>query len=317
VTKAAATTRRKQKIAIMPLVNPDGADDDTYGNSRGVLPNRDHAIGGAKAPEGKAVEVVAEALQPELYIDLHACGGTGCHVDMVLYPEPKHFTQDDYFLHKIADEMVSAGEAAGIPQKTFPLAWWGASDMNGDSTTCYHYRRFKSLVLLTENTEHNLYSYAVRDRARAGLAKLQAALAWGNRRHPKLQYPGYPNQPSAGLFDRGLVAIGKTMAARRRSRIGIWRNVRKITKLDYDLPIAPLAKTIRLEYAGERLRTGAGVQIAVRGKRKVVSARLNSRRLRKSATSGHTSWHAGAGTYTVIAIADLKPGEYLIEVEYA
>ena len=188
--------------------------------------------------------------------------------------------------------------------------------MDGDSTTCYHYRRFKSLVLLTENTEHNLYSYSVRDRARAGLAKLKAVLAWGNRRHPKLYYPGYPNQPSAGQFDRGIVAIGRTMAARRRSRIGIWRNVREFTKLDYVAPIPPLSKTIHLGYAGERLRAGAGVQIAVRGKRRVVSARLDGRRLRESVTSGHVSWQAGPATYTVVAIGDLKPGEYVIEVEY-
>jgi len=317
VSKAAATTRRKQKIVIMPNMNPDSAETDMHANAVGIQPNLDHdARGGPRSREGKALEIIARKLQPDVYVDLHACGGMGCATDLVLYPRFKPHTLDDYFLHIIADEMVSAGEKAGIPQSTFCLSWWGVEPFDSPSSTAWCYRLFKSIVLLTENTEHNVYSYSVRDRARSGLAKLKALLAWGNRRYPKLGYAGYPNMLVGGTFDRGLTAVGKTAAARRRSRIDIWRNLPAFKKYSYAFPAKPTEKTVHVDYAGPRLKHGVGFQTNVRGRLKVAKVTLNGRPLRPSETNGYYTWSHGCATFTVVALPDLKRGKYVMEIFY-
>ncbi len=307
-TGAAAATRRKQKIVVMPNVNPDSAETDEHGNSIGIHPNLDHdAKKGPKTPEGKSVEIVALKLQPDVYVDLHACGGMGCSTDLVLYPRFLPNTMDDYFLHVIADEMVEAGEKAGIPQATFCLSWWGVEPFDAASSTAWCYRLFKSVVFLTENTEHNAYSYSIRDRARTGLAKLKALLAWGNKRYPKLGYSGYPNMLASGTFDRGLMSVGKTVAARRRSRIDIWRNREQFKKIGYVFPSKPKEKVLRVEYTGPRLRHGVAFQTNVRGKLKVAQVMLNGRKCKPSRTNGYSSCSRGCTPSTVVDVADLTP----------
>ena len=317
VTKSAAITRRKQKIVVMPNINPDAAEIDLHANTIGIQPNLDHdAKRGPKTPEGKSVEIIARKLLPDVYVDMHACGGMGCGTDLVLYPRFRPHTMDDYFLHVIADEMLAAGEKAGIPQATFPLSWWGVEPFDSPSSTAWCYRLFKSIVFLTENTESNTYAYPIRDRARGGLAKLKALLAWGNRRHPKLRYGGYPNMLVSGTFDRGLMAVGKTAAARRNSRIDIWSNLEHFKHFRCVFPEAPKDKTIRVEYTGPRLKHGVAFQTNVRGKLKVDKVTLNGRKLRVSETNGYYCWSHGPATFLVVAVPDFKRGKYIIDVSY-
>jgi hypothetical protein len=317
VTKSAAPTRRKQKIVVMPNINPDAAEIDLHANVIGIQPNLDHHHrSGPKTPEGRSVEIIARKLLPDVYVDLHACGGMGCGTDLVLYPRFKPHTMDDYFLHVIADEMLAAGEKAGIPQATFCLSWWGVEPFDSPSSTAWCYRLFKSIVFLTENTESNTYAYPIRDRVRTGVAKLKALLGWGNRRYPKLKYPGYPNMLVSGTFDRGLMAVGKTPAARRNSRIDIWRNLERFKHFRCVFPEPAKNKTIRVEYTGARLKHGVGFQTNVRGKLKVDEVTLNGRRLRRSETNGYYSWSHGPATFLVVAIPDFKRGKYLIDVSY-
>ena len=317
VTKAAAQTRKKQKIVVMPNINPDSAETDAHGNSIGVHPNLDHdPKKGPRTPEGKSVEIVASKLQPDVYVDMHACGGMGCGTDLVLYPRFKPNTMDDYFLHVIADEMVSAGESAGIPQSTFCLSWWGVEPFDSASSTAWCYRLFKSVVFLTENTESNKYSYSVRDRGRTGLAKLKALLAWGNKRYPKLGYAGYPNMLVSGTFDRGLMAVGKTASARRRSRIDIWKNLEHFKRCAYVYPSPAKDKVFAVEYTGPSLPHGVAFQTNVRGKLAVDKVTLNGRTLQPSETNGYYSWTHDPATYLVVVVPNLKKGKYLIKVSY-
>ncbi|HUV38078.1 MAG TPA: M14 family zinc carboxypeptidase [Planctomycetota bacterium] len=316
-TKAAAETRRKQTVVVMPNISPDACERDQYINVKGVNPNRDHAVSGPTSPEGEALEIVARRLRPELFIDLHACGGAGCGVDIVLYPDGRRWTEDEWVLRHMADDMTAAGERAGIPQQTFPLSWWGVTDISSNSSSVYLYRNFKTLELLTENTESNTHTWTLRDRVRAGLAKVKAALRWGNRRFPKLYYPGYPTMLAAGQFVRGVMSVGKTAAARRQSRVDIWRNVAKFDGLGLANPQEAKRQRLTLKYSGARLRRGVGVQLAARGRLRVKSATLNGRRLKRSETSGYTTWHHGAATYTVVVVRDLRRGKHEIEIVYA
>ena len=103
------------EIAVMPLVNPDGAAEETYGTPAGVKPNTDHGPNGPTIPEAAALQKLAYELEPEVYVDLHARGHAGCSYDMVLYPGPQPYTSDDLVLQKLAVEMAAA---SGVAQRT-------------------------------------------------------------------------------------------------------------------------------------------------------------------------------------------------------
>jgi hypothetical protein len=314
VTPAAAAIRRQQRIVVLPNVNPDGAEADSHGTPAGVEPNLDHGPDGAQTPEGRAVEELAERLQPELYVDLHARGQTGCSYDMVLYPWTRKYTEDDNLCHAIAAEMAAAGEQAGVPHMTHPLTWW-TPETDEPSTTLYHYRRFKSLVMLTESAESNAVSYPKPLCAGSGLAKLQALLAWGNRRHPKLPWAGYPNLLVCGMFPCGVLAVGPDAAARRRSRVAAWREVGAFSRVALHIPEEPLRKTLQVTYTGRPL-PAVGFVLCAAGRLVPVHATWNGRALPHAETDGYFFWHDGLVTYAAIAVPNLDPGEHEAAVQF-
>jgi hypothetical protein len=317
---AGRRTLRCQKIVVMPCVNPDGAMLDTYGTPAGVLPNHDHSPAGATIPEGIAVEDVARQLEPELFVDLHARGFAGYSHDMVLYPGPRPYTEDHNIFHAMAVEAAAASERAGLPTVVHPLSWpgWiGSDDLSAPSTMCYAYRTFRAIPMITETSEHNEVSPPEPLRAGAGVARLAALLAWGERRHPCLYYAGYPCSLAAGMFHAGVAAAGRTAAARRASRLGIWRNIDAWNKLSVEMPERPAATKVLVEYAGEPLPHGAGIQVRVVGRRRIGRVTFNGRTLRPSETSGYISWRDRCSTFVVAARPTFGPGAYEMVVEYA
>jgi hypothetical protein len=315
VTRPAAPTRRKQKIVIMPNMSPDMAERDAYVPSEGVSPMRDHAPEGPVTPAGAAFERIAGQLQPELYVDMHARGFAGCSYDMVLWSEPATHTEDDYLLHQMAADMARAGERTGIPHVIHPLSWPGFMSENPDTTSAnaFAYRTSKSLSLMTETCESNEHAYPAKARARAGFARIQALLAWGNRRHPKLQHPGYPCF-LIGMFARGLTAVGKTAAERRKSRVEIWRNRDGFGSFEMAHPEELDEKRIKVEYEGPPIPHGVGFQTAIAGHREIRSVAVNGRRARPSETSGYCAWRDGACTFVVVAVRPFRPGTYDITI---
>lgn len=318
VTGEAAETRRRQKVVVMPNVSPDAAERDAHLPPSGMAPNLDHGFDGPTTPEGRAVERVARELAPEVFVDVHARGYAGCSYDMVLYPKTRVYTEDESLLQQLAREMADAGEKASIPHVVYPLTWpgWGGDDPKEPSTTLFAYRNFKSIVFLTETSEDNLHAWPARDRVRAGLARVKTLLAWGNRRHPKLPWRGYPCLLAGGMFHRGLVAVGADAAARRRSRLAIWRNVARFKRFELENPEPPCEKRFAVEYDGEPLPHGIGFQIRARGQLRVREARLNGRRLRRSQADGYWSWHDACSTFVLIVVPQLAPGTYHGEVAF-
>ena len=320
-TPAAAATRRRQKIVVMPNVNPDGAELDQGKTPGGVNLNREHGPAGPTTPEARAVEQVAGELGPELFVDLHAKGYSGCAVDMVLYPWVKPYTEDDNLLHEIAADMAAAGEKAGLLQMTHPLTWpgWGGTGPGGadpDSTTSFMYRCFKSLAVLTENSESNQYAFGRSLVARTGLAKLRAALAWGNRRHPKLPWRGYPNMLVSEFFSMGVMAWGATAAERRASRLAVWRNLAHFPAFGLEMPVPPKTRTLHIEYTGQPIAEGIAFQLAAPGRRRVRRVTYDGRPLPRSRTAG---WHAFAGpggTYVLTSIEQFPPGKHELAVDF-
>jgi len=308
----------RQKFVILPNVSPDAAEADTYETPAGIKPNLDHPLTGATSPEGKALEMVAEELQPEVYIDLHARGHAGCSHDMVLFPPAKPYTEDERILYEVATLMAHEGERSGIPHVVHSLTWpgWGSTDLNQPSSTLYAYRRFKSMVFLTENAEHNEIAYPEKMRVLSGVNRLKPLLAMGNRRYQNLYYAGYPCYMAIGMFHTGVVAVGKTASARRASRIELWRNAEFFTKLSPVLPELPAAKTLQVAYTGPTIKSGAGFQVRVAGRLHVKQITVNGKSLRPSETSGYYTWQDKHTTYAVAAVSELKAGEHEIAFSF-
>ena len=103
VSPPAAETRRKQKVVIVPNMCPDLAERDQYVPENGLSPMRDHGEADPETPQGIAFQRLAEALQPEVYVDLHSRGFAGCSYDMVLWCEPRTYLEDSNLLHRIAE----------------------------------------------------------------------------------------------------------------------------------------------------------------------------------------------------------------------
>jgi hypothetical protein len=301
---------------VMPNMSPDAAERDCYFVEGSVNPLLDHSPEGPQTVQGKALESEAEALAPEVYVDLHSRGYAGCSYDMVLWPDTRPYLEDDNLLHAIAAEMGAAGERGGVPHLVHPLSWPGFLRDSPDTTSAcaYAYRTFKSLAFLTETAEDNAYSLPAAVRARTGLARLKALLAWGNRRHPKLPYPGYPCYLVGGMLALGLVAVGATAAARRKSRLSIWPRRGGFAEYRAIGPEQPDRKVLQVKYQGEPLIHGIGFQMAVRGRREVARATIAGRRLRPSGTHGYLTWEHRGMTCFVIAVPELQPGEYEIEI---
>jgi hypothetical protein len=303
---------RRQKIVILPNVSPDAAEADTYETPAGIKPNLDHADTGATSPEGKALEKVALQLQPELYVDLHARGHAGCSHDMVLFPPSRPYTEDEGLLWEIAQKMATEGEKAGIPHVVHPLTWpgWGGYDLDQPSSTLWMYRRFKSMVFLTENAEHNEHTYTEKQRATSGVNRLKPLLAMGSRRFPKLYYHGYPCSMAVGLFNAGAVAVGETAERRRASRIEIWRNASAFEKATPVIPEVAKAKTLQVHYTGPTIRSGVGFQVRIAGKWHVKRISFNGRLLKPRETDGYYTWQDQHTTYAVAALPELSKGKH-------
>ena len=315
VSDEAAVTRTRQRIVVLPNVNPDGAERNLHATPQGIQPNLDHAPEGARFPEGRAVEKVAFELQPEVFLDLHARGGAGCSYGMVLYPRPRVYTEDDNLLHALAAEMTAAGEAAGLPHVTHPLTWpgWGGDASDEVSTTLFAYRRFKSLVFLTETPESDTHVFPAELRARSGLAALQTLLAHGNRRHAFSRYEGYPCG-LIGMRYAGVTAVGRTAAARRASRVALWKNADGFESLRVAAPEETALKRLSFVYKGAPVSEGAGLQVRAAGLMDVESVTLDGRALAPSETDGYGLWHDGCSTFVVVVLPRLEPREYVVEV---
>ncbi|MEX0745277.1 MAG: M14 family zinc carboxypeptidase [Phycisphaeraceae bacterium] len=306
-------TLRRQKIVVIPNVNPDGAINDTYETPGGIKPNMDHGPAGSTTPEGRAVECIASEMCPDVFVDIHARGHAGCSYDMVLYPQTKAYTEDDNLFHEIAAEMIAAGERAGLPHITHPLAWWVEPSDDASSTTAYAYGNFKSIVMLTESAEGNEHAYPQALTARVGVARIMALLAWGDRKHPKLYYAGYPNGLVLGMFSTALMAAGETPAARRRSRVAIWQQRDAFRSLNARLPERRDHKTVVAEYAGPTLHHGVGLMLRAAGHREVAEVRCRGRELRPSEVDGYYTYRDATSTYVVAVLPTLEAGAWDVE----
>ena len=72
-------------LAVLVMVNPDGRDNNTRGNSNGTDLNRDHMK--LLEPEGKAMHLAFNNLHPSVTVDMHEFGGIGSIIFQVAAPQ--------------------------------------------------------------------------------------------------------------------------------------------------------------------------------------------------------------------------------------
>jgi hypothetical protein len=319
VSEVARPLRRRQKIVVMPNISPDAAARDAYETPAGIRPNLDHGRGGAVSPEGRALEIVAGELAPELFVDMHARGHAGCSHDMVLFPPARPYTEDENLLYAIAHAMARAGERSGIPHVVHPLSWpgWGGPDPDQPSSTLHLYRQYKSLVFMTETSESNTAAHPAAMRAAAGLARLLPLLALGNRRHPCLPDSGYPCGCAVGMFHAAAFAVGPTAADRRASRLALWRNASSFRRLTPVFPEGRREKVLQVHYDGPPIPTAAGFQVRLAGRRRVRSIALNGRQVGRDDSRATRTWYARSTTFALLSLPDLRPGEHEIVFRFS
>jgi len=315
-------TLRRQRILVMPNVSPDAAEADTYETPAGIKPNLDFGPDGQRSPEAAALRKVADALQPDVYVDIHARGHSGWSHDMVLFPPARPYTEDEHLLHTIATAMAAEGETSGIPHVVHPLTWpgWGGYDLNQPSSTLYMYRQFKSLVFLTENAESHDDplggSHTRETQLASGIGRLRPLLALGNSRSPQSFYNGYPIPPAVGMHHAGIIGIGKTAAERRRSRIAIWQQSDAFGAVAAVVPEKPGVKRLRVSYNGQTLKTGVGFQVRAAGHRELSGVSIDGRPLSAGEADGFFTWHDAHTTFAVAALPTLAPGEFEIVFQF-
>lgn len=303
-------TLRHQVVAVLPNVNPDACARDGYRHPSGPDVGGDLDTDEPLA-ESQFLDRIAQRLQPDLLIDLHAMGHVGCTYDMTLFPEPRPYTEDDNLFHQVATTMCEAGERAGLPHLSHPMRWWDAVDTG---ICARYYGQMKTLAMLTESAESNTVNHPLALRRRSALAKVKAALALGQRRHPKLLHAGYPTALVIGSYHLGLVALGRTASIRRRGRVALWQQRDHVVHVGSDgMPMADRHKCYRIEYRGPPLAHPLGLQVLVRHGQGPRQVTLAGKLLPPTAIS---TWRYQGMTCVVVALPTLTTGTLRCEMHF-
>ena len=206
-----------QEIAIIPCCNPDGAQADTYENTQGVDTAHVFEFGREPgSPEATAIWEFARPFCAELFIDIHGLSG-GSMSDRVWMDSQLAFSPNRAFMTLMAQEATRASESLGYP--TCELKIPPAIETSQSRSRRIGERLSLETGTMAFGVEAIEHYYTVKEWTEAGLARIQALLAYGSRDAFDLGEPGYPNSLISGHRVCGLKAHGATAAERRTSRV--------------------------------------------------------------------------------------------------
>lgn len=278
VSPEAAAIRQRQRVLLIPCINPDGYDTFHFQNMNGVNLYADYSLEGVPTqPETRAAWEIIEREQPEV---IGCCHGAWRAMRTATFEncQGSYGTSrfDRTHSRLFAEEVLRACEAAGYPQDRMeedaervlsPLP--GAphhSFRSGDGVTpgVYAYHRFHTM----------LFSMEIMFEA-SGLVKLRKILELGNETWRYEQAPGYPVRVVLPPEPFVVAAYGQTAAQRRRSRVELWQSNWRLDR--YQLPqpaserlfglalsIVPEDRQCTVETVGEALaHFGQDANIAV------------------------------------------------------
>lgn len=225
VTPAAVEIRRRQRIGLMPVVNPDSWEDLRFNNANDVNLYADYSLDGEPTqPESQAIAEVLARLQPELFCSLHG-SEFGWKYRM---GESNGFSWttsqfDRAHSRLFIEEINRAAESAGFPQDRGEeeaeriLPWLPGnihhSYYSGQRiTSCVHaYHRYHTLANTME-VHHPL----------SGLIRCKRMLELGNQPWRTEPVAGYPVRTMFQQDETFVAAYGQTAAERRASRVQLW-----------------------------------------------------------------------------------------------
>jgi len=154
-------------LAVLVMVNPDGRDNNTRGNSNGTDLNRDHMK--LLEPEGKAMHLAFHNLHPSVTVDMHEFGGIGSIIFQVAAPQ-NPATHHDILLASYNLESVvldSINDEWGVGSVTNYPPTTSSQD---SSIHRNHFAVHGSTSLLFESAVSEEYSERVKLQAWAALA---------------------------------------------------------------------------------------------------------------------------------------------------
>lgn len=244
VTPEAEHIRRRQRVLLVPCVNPDGYDTFHFQNMNGVNLYADYSLTGEPTqPESRAIWEIINREQPEV---IGACHGAWRVVRYAFFEncQGSYGTSrfDRTHSRLFAEEVLRACEEAGYPQDRMeedcerilsPLPGFeNHSFRSGEGITAgvYAYNCFHSMLFSMEI----MYE-------QSGLAKLRKILELGNEPWRYEQDVGYPVRVVLPPEPFAVAAYGQTAARRRRSRVELWQNNSALTR--YQLP-QPQSETL-------------------------------------------------------------------------
>ncbi len=230
----AAAILRTQEVTVVPVVNPDGYDQTAFTNRNGVNLFADyHFHAPPSQPESQALARVLEQSMPELFVSVH---GHALDETKIRMTESTGIAFTNRACRCYSRELVEtvnrAAEAAGFPQdrgeedsqrilprlNQAPEHSFEAFDRDECTSATWAYHQFHSLAMSIE------VSYRA-----SGILRLREFLRCGMRCWPGENSPGYPAWVAARSNHLFLTPAGATLAERRKNRIILWRNNRRIT----------------------------------------------------------------------------------------
>jgi hypothetical protein len=199
---------------VVPCVNPDGAELNSYHNARDVNLYHCHSFAGpATTAEGRAVEQVAREHLPDCLVDVHglaggAMGDSGFVIPMLC---------GEYGLVialGVTEELCEEGRRLGFPQR-HPFIEGLLRETEAPLVEKLA-RTSNALTYTMEITENY---YPLEDSVRSGLGRLRKLVEIAGRAQYCQPYPGFPCDVLAGGPTAALMAFGSSYRKRRESRV--------------------------------------------------------------------------------------------------
>jgi len=311
----------KMSVVVIPCVNPDGAILNTYHNGRDVNVYTSYGFGRAsKTAEGRAVEAVAEALEPDCYVDVHGLAGGGMGGSEYIHPRlPSGMGMQSGYA--IAAEMDAAAVAAGIPQRR-PVLHGSFRDADGPlggklaSET-------NTLAFTLEITEKY---YPLEDSVTSGLERLKVLVEIGTRTQYCQPYPGFPCDLITGGPMFALMAYGSTYRARRESRRRTMAAVLESSMCNFQRSHSDAGGAAELCLSFDEGTTtfpdGVVMQAALDPRaalRRVSTLWPDGGAEELSEPDGYCVWHPGGGSIPVVRCSVARPpavGDNRVRIEY-
>ncbi|MCG2659213.1 MAG: hypothetical protein L6437_03075, partial [Kiritimatiellae bacterium] len=226
-TPESASIRRRQKVLIIPCVNPDGYDTMHMDNMNGVNLYLDYSLTQPPSqPESRAVWKTLERFRPEV---VGSCHGHWRMVRTAAFENCQgsygSSRYDRTHSRLFAEEVNKACDRAGYPQDRMeedaervlvaPAGFENHAPRSGEGITAgvYAYHRFHSMLFSME---------IMHDQS--GVIKLRKILELGNRPWRYERQAGYPVRVISSSDPFIVAAYGTSAEQRRKSRMELWQS---------------------------------------------------------------------------------------------